>query len=113
MEWLHTLPHQKQDEVLELACAQQSEVSKERQKEDKRRCQLRKEKMLQANKKMQAGKQKKEEASITLSKIDLITSAEELRNTIKSIDGEYCSTNAKNAKKTKLLRNQIDIRKNC
>jgi len=111
MEWLHTLPHQKQDEVLELAYAQRSEVSKERQKEDKRRCQLRKEKMLQANKKMQTGKQKKEEALIALSKIDLITSAEELHNTIESIDGEYCSTNTKNARKTKLLRNQIDIRK--
>ena len=61
MQWLQMLPQQKQDEVLELAYAQRSEVLKERKKQalDKRICELRKEKMLQEHAKLQANKQKK------------------------------------------------------
>ena len=99
MQWLQMLPQQKQDEVLELAYAQRSEVLKERKKQDKRICELRKEKMLQEHAKLQAGKQKKEETLTALSKIDLITSTEELYKTINNIDDEYCSTTRKNTKR--------------
>ena len=111
MEWLQMLPQQKQDEVMNLAYTKRSDVLKERQKEDKRRCELRKEKMIQEHAKLLADKQKTEETLTMLSKIHLITSPEELHKAIKSIDDEYCNKAKKNTKKTKLLRNQIEIRK--
>ena len=111
MEWLHSLPQQRQDKVLDVAYPQRHDAMKQRQIEEKKRCELRKEKMLQEHTKLLADKQKKEETLIALSKIDLITTSEGLYSAIESIDDEDISVTTKNTKKTKLLRDQIHIRK--
>ena len=111
IEWLNSLPQQKQDDVLDVAYAQRFEALKQRKMEEKKRCELRKEKMLQEHTKLLADKQKKEETLTALSRIDLITTSEGLYLALESIDDEDVSKTRRNTKKTKLLREQIDIRK--
>ena len=79
--------------------------------EEKKRCELRKEKMLQEHTKLLADKQKKEETLTALSRIDLITTSEGLYLALESFDDEDVSKTRRNTKKTKLLREQIDIQK--
>ena len=69
--------------------------------------------MLQEHTKLLADKQKKEETLTAPSRIDLITTSEGLYLALESIDDEDVSKTRRNTKKTKLLREQIDIRKNC
>ena len=98
---------------MDVAYAQRFEALKQRKMEQKKRCELRKENIRQEHTKLLADKQKKEKILTALSTIDLITTSEGLYLALESIDDEDVSKTKRNTKKTKLLREQIDIQKNC
>lgn len=99
IEWLDSLPQQKQDEVLDVAYAQRLDALKQRKMEEKKRCELRKGKMLQEHTKLLADKEKKEETLTALSRIDLVTTSEGLYLALESIDDEDVSTTIERTQK--------------
>ena len=111
LEWLSNLPDDDQSAIVDLAVKQRRIVSKECRDEEKKRTQLRQQKMLDENAKRRALEKKLREDKEKLSQHHLITSSTELREELLAIDEESMSSAKKKNKKISLLKTQIQIRK--
>lgn len=108
MKWLQQLLTEQQDRVLDLAIKKKREVLRERKEEDQETAKLRRENLLQAHRKKKALERRAQMERDKLSQEYLITSSEELYQTISDIDKETISISKK---KAKLLKTQVNIRK--
>lgn len=111
MKWLQQLPNEQQQKVLDLAVEKRSEVLKDRKEENQKRSKERQDHLLQAHIKRKALEQRAQKERDMLSQEHLITSSRELRGAISDIDKEIITISKKKAKKLKLLRAQINIRR--
>ncbi len=111
MQWLDTIPEEKQGTVLGLAIKRRVKVTKERKEENEKLSEKRRKKILKDHNKKMALLRKAQEVKGKLSKLHVITSSEELYQCIEDIDKENCSSSNKKAKKYALLREQINIRR--
>ena len=111
MQWLHELPDKEQSKVLNLAIKERPRVVQEYRKVEEQRSKQRQQNMLLENERREALKRKKQKERDELSQNHLITTPEELRQVLLSIDAENMSAQRKKAEKLSVLRTQIKIRK--
>ena len=109
IKWLHDLPVEQREKVVDLAVEKRVDVLKERKKMDHERSEHRRENMLQTHMKKQALEQRKLKETDKLSELHLITSPEELQQALLAIEKENISASKKKAEKIDLLRKQVAI----
>ena len=110
MKWLQQLPSEQKDKVLDLAVKRRREVLRERKEEDQKRAEQRRDKLIQVHTQRQALLRRAQVEKDKLLEEHLITSEEELHQSISDIDKEQISI-SKKKKKITLLKTQVNIRK--
>lgn len=111
LKWLSNLQENNQSAIVNLAVKQRRHVYKEYRNEEKMRAQQRQQKMLQENTKRVAREKKLREEKEKLLQLHLITSSDELKEELDSVDKESLSTARKKKEKIEILKTQIRIRK--
>lgn len=104
MRWLHELPDDKHDTVIELAVKRRKTVTQLDKEGAAQRSKLRREKMVRENCRREALKRRAAREKDRLSTLHLITSTDELKKCLSDIG--CCKK-----KKLALIRDQINIRK--
>ena len=107
LSWLSSIPEEKQHAVIDLAVKQRRKIFAESTQRDQEIATQRREKLLQVNRKRKALCKEKEE----LLQLHLITTSNELHQTLKDIASEGSSATAINAKKLSLLKTQVRMRR--
>ena len=111
MQWFHKLSQDQKSTIVELAIKRREEVKRQDKEEEALRSKRRREKMLHDKQRRDALHQRALKEREKLSKLHLITSADELHDALSEIDGEAITAKKKMEKKRTLLREQINIRK--
>ena len=111
LKWLSNLQEDDQSAIVNLAVKQRRFVTKECRNEEKVRAQQRQQKMLQENTKRVTQEKKLREEKEKLLQYHLITSSDELKEELHTIDEESLSITKKRNKKIDCLKTQIRIRK--
>ena len=111
IEWLQELPKPQQDDIVDLAIVSRKEALKCRKEDDDKVHKKRKENMLQAHSRQQTLKQKEKLEKHALLKEHLITSSEELYQSLTDVDAEVSVERERKAKKLALLKLQVKMRK--
>ena len=101
MEWLDNLPNTEQEDIVRMAMKNKREVALSYKKHKNEVSQKRRDHLVQKHKEREQAKQKKEKEIEKLSKMQLINSVSELKNTLSYIDDNPDFSNSK--KKTKKL----------
>ena len=111
IKWLDELPQDQQLTVIDLAVRKREVVNQETKLMSKQVASQRKERMIDAHKRHEAYKKKKELEKDRLSQTHLIVSSTELHEAIKEIDIKKISATKKRQETKMLLSNQIKLRK--
>lgn len=111
MQWLNTLPSDRQHDIVELARKNRIQVKKDYNSAEEDRRKFRQEKMIREKNRRDALQKRADEEKDKLSKVYLIASMDELKCALSEIDQENISTVKKGQKKRALLREQINVRK--
>ena len=111
MCWLNEQPKFAQEHLIELACKRKASVLREIKEDEETLAKQRRERMISEKKKRDALQSRIEKETNELSKLHLITTADELTQALVDIDQEKLSAAKKTAKKMALLRTQVKIRK--
>ncbi len=108
VQWLNTLPQEKQQEVVKMAAKRRTQVKKDYQGEQEMiRVQRTKKLLLEKQKR----RKRAEEQLLKLSRVHLIASPSELRAALSKIDQSSISAAKKRTMKMSLVKDQINIRK--
>ena len=111
VQWLQQLPQSQQSDVIDLAISSRREACASRKDDDAKVIKQRRDNMIQAHSRLQALRHKEQTEKHKLLKEHLITSSEELYQSIVTIDEEVSTATKRRAKKLALLKIQIKIRK--
>ncbi len=111
LEWLKSLPENRQTSIVNLAIKERKNVSEKCKTDDQEKGALRQQIMLQAHLRRQVLKKKHREEKDKLSQQHLITSSQELFDIMEEIDAESTTAAKKKSKKLTVIRTQIGIRK--
>lgn len=111
VQWLQQLPQSQQSDVIDLAVSSRREACASRKDDDAKVIKQRRDNMIQAHSRLQALRRKEQTEKHKLLKEHLITSSEELYQSIVTIDEEVSTATKRRAKKLALLKIQIKIRK--
>ncbi len=112
IKWFHDLPLERQRFVTDFAMKNRGHVKLTYKEEQKQLVEKRQENMLQQKRKKDLQKTKQIVEKEQLSKLHLISSAQEFDQTLDSIyETENLSTSKKNAKIIELLKEQVRIHK--
>ena len=111
VQWLQQLPQSQQSDVIDLAVSSRREACASRKDDDAKVIKQRRDNMIQAHSRLQALRRKEQTEKDKLLKEHLITSSEELYQSIVTIDEEVSTATKRRAKKLALLKIQIKIRK--
>ena len=111
VHWLHTLPSEQQNSIVELARKSRLQVKKDCEKADLERSKLRQEKMKKEKSRRDALEKRAAKEKERLSQLHIITSADELAAIMLEIEKESISDSKKNQKKLAVIREQVNIRK--
>ena len=98
-----------QEHLIELACKRKASVLREIKEDEETLAKQRRERMVSEKKKRDALQSRIEKETNELSKLHLITTADELTQALVDIDQEKLSAPKKTAKKIALLRTQVKI----
>ena len=111
LQWLNDLPDEQQLEIISLAVDKRKNVRQRYKDLEEQRTQKRKQGMLHAKILREALKKKSQLERDELSELHLITTSEELRQTLKIIEAESTSAAKRKASKLSLLKSQVKLRK--
>ena len=111
MQWLHTLPDEKQVQVIDLAVEMRQGVWKQIKDEEEQRARERRQNMVQVHTRREVLKRKAQQERNELSPLHLITTSEELCQAIVEMDTNNISGAKKTSLKHTLVSTQVKIRK--
>ena len=111
IQWLQQLPQSQQNEIINLAAVNRRETLASRREDDAKVCRQRRDNMIQAHSRLQALRYKEQTEKHTLLQEHLITSSEELYQSLATIDEEFSTASKRKMKKFSLLKVQIKMRK--
>ena len=111
VQWLDGLPSDQQCNIVELARKSRVQVKQAYNSSEDDRRKFRQEKMIREKNRRDALQKRAAEEKARLSKIQLITSMDELKGVLSEIDEESISAAKKRQKTCALLREQINVRK--
>lgn len=111
MQWLDSLPEDQQVELLDLAVQERPKVVAAQNQFQRKISEQRQQLMHQANVRRETLKLKAQKERDELLEHHLITTSQELKQTMVAVDAENLSAQKAAAKKLKILKVQINIRK--
>ena len=111
MQWLDSLPEDQQVELLDLAVQERPKLVAAQNQFQKEIDKQRQQSMLQANVRRETLKLKAQKERDELLEHHLITTSQELKQTMVGVDAENLSAQKKKAKKLAILKVQVNIRK--
>ena len=111
MKWYAGLSEDKQEHIARLAVRERTNVAKQYKDEQAKLAENRRERILKDKRERDMKEKKAAAEREKLSKVHLISSVCELEQTLSNIDEEPITAQAKAAKKRKIIKEQVNLRK--
>ena len=109
IQWLEGLTEPQQHQVIDLAVRSRQDVKISFKEEEDKRAGKRRENMEKAHAKHEAMKNKLKLEKEKLSKVQLVTTTEELDQALSNIDSQLTTASKRKGEKLKFLRNQVNL----